>query len=371
MTTVEIERLPPNEEYIVPSPNFRKMPILYLELIENKSRIKPNLINKSYDPPKSISISISNHNQTHKQPNQLSNQSKQPQHNQPNQLINQSSNQTNHQQFSNQTNQQNNQQTLYHTIAMDVNDNENMSVESDNRDHTEADEEILYDFDHNEKSVEDMTEDIAEDIAEDSIEHMVAPPPTLRELQDKYPEEPIIQKEYVYPHSDDEATIKKRNEVYFQYQVLKRMHPSAPIPEFNMYSDPELMGKKYDMLAKNLSLDSSVENWKRYMIIFVMGLEVVLGKLSFDVEGFAQQQLVQMSTYDSLLVEMAEKSYTPNGKSKWPVEIRLIMLLTVNMAMFIVCRMIQKKTGTNLLGSINQQLNNGQEERLMRSPPEI
>jgi hypothetical protein len=138
-----------------------------------------------------------------------------------------------------------------------------------------------------------------------------------------------------------------------------------------MYSDPELMAQKYEMIAKKLSLDSSVENWKRYMIIFVMGLEVVLGKMSFDVEGFAQQQLIQMNTYDSLLVEMAEKSYTPNGKSKWPVEVRLLMMLTVNMAMFIVCRMIQKRTGTNLLGSINQQLNTGNGERLMRGPQEI
>ena len=68
---------------------------------------------------------------------------------------------------------------------------------------------------------------------------------------------------------------------------------------------------------------------------------------------------------------MAEKSYTPNGKSKWPVEIRLLMMLTVNMAMFIVCRMIQKRTGTNLLGSINQQLNTGGGERLMRGPQEV
>ena len=282
MTTVEIVRVPlSDEDKLLPPVAFKKMPILYLELIENKLKIKQDLINKPYEPPKS-------------------------------------------------------------------------SVESAAKDSLKES--------NKEQHSKEVTE---ESIAEESQNPI---PPTLVELQAKNPDEQILKKEFKFPQTEDENAAKRRNEVYFQYQVLKRMHPSAPIPEFTMYSDPDLMAQKYDMIAKKLSLDSNVENWKRYMIIFVMGLEVVLGKMSFDVEGFAQQQLVQMNTYDSLLVEMAEKSYNPSGKSKWPVEMRLFTLLTVNMAMFIVCRMIQKKTGTNLLGSINHQLN-GSEERVIRSPP--
>lgn len=273
MSATEIVRVPLEDKAALPiAQSFKRMPILYLELIENKLKIKPSLVNKIYEPPKGSS-------------SQQSVGAPQP--------------------------------TSIPAAAA------------------------------------------AADVEEDKT------PPTLRDIQDKNPNEQILKKEYKSPHLDEEG-IKKRNEVYFQYQVLKRMHPTAPIPEFTIYSDPDVMAQKYEMIAKKLSLDSSVENWKRYMIIFVMGLEVVLGKLSFDVEGFAQQQLVQMSTYDALLVEMAEKSYTPNGKSKWPVEARLMMMLTVNMAMFIVCRMIQKKTGTNLLGPINSQFGG---ERFVRSPP--
>lgn len=295
MTAVEIIRVPlPDEDKIIPLPKFKRMPILYLELIENKIKIKPELMNKSYDPPKTNTTEIEEINDTNK------------------------------------------------------------------------DEE-------DEQKVEDVVtvENEAQETDQQTEKPVEIEPPTLGEIQAKNPNEQILKKEYRYPQTENEDAVKRRNEVYFQYQVLKRMHPSAPIPEFTMYSDPDLMAQKYEMIAKKLSLDSSVENWKRYMIIFVMGLEVVLGKMSFDVEGFAQQQLIQMNTYDSLLVEMAEKSYTPNGKSKWPVEIRLMMMLTVNMAMFIVCRMIQKRTGTNLLGSINQQLNTGGGERLMRGPQEV
>jgi hypothetical protein len=152
------------------------------------------------------------------------------------------------------------------------------------------------------------------------------------------------------------------------------MHPNAHIPEFTIYSDPKLMSQKYELLTKKLSLETSVDNWKRYMIVFVMGCEVVLGKLSFDMEGFAQQQIMSMSTYDQLLVEMAEKSYIPSGSSKWSPEVRLFMMLTMNIVLFVISKMIFKKTGTNLLGTINDlttgHQNTTTDERKMKEPPE-
>lgn len=279
MTDYELVKIPlPDEEKVYPPQVFKRMPILYLELIENKLKIKPELINKPYDPPKRDASVVSDK-----------------------------------------------------PIDKPLDASINNPSEPEEQPH---EDEII--------------------------------PPTLEELQAKHPDQPILKKEYVYPKTDDEETVKKRNEVFFHYQVLKRMHPNAPIPEFTAYSDPDVMSQKYEQIAKKLALDSSVENWKRYMIIFVMGVEVVMGKLSFDIEGFAQQQLVQMHTYDSLLVEMAEKSYTPKGSSKWPVEVRLLMMLTVNMALFIVCRMIEKRTGSSLLGTINQMTGT---EKTIKLPP--
>lgn len=294
MTNVEIEivRVPLDDDRrVMPEPKFNKMPILYLELMENKSKIKPELVNRPYEPPQSIVE----------------------------------------------------ERSVRTITAVEENSFAAASAAADIT--TEDDEQPP------QKQPEKTKQ-----------------PPTLEEIQANNPNEVIMRKEYTYPKQEEESVSKRRNEVYFQYQVLKRMHPSAPIPEFTMYTDPEMLAQKYEMIAKKLSLDVSVENWKRYMIIFVMALEVVLGKMSFDVEGFAQQQLIQMNTYDSLLVEMAEKSYTPNGKSKWPVEARLMMMLTVNMAMFIICKMIQKRTGTNLLGTINQQLGTNN-DNIMRGPP--
>ena len=57
-------------------------------------------------------------------------------------------------------------------------------------------------------------------------------------------------------------------------------------------------------------------------------------------------------SYEKLLIELGEKSYVPEG-SRWPVELRLVFMVVINAAFFIVSRMIMKKTGANLMSMMN------------------
>jgi hypothetical protein len=105
--------------------------------------------------------------------------------------------------------------------------------------------------------------------------------------------------------------------------------------------------------VRRLSLDSSVENYKKYMIGAFMLIEFALGKwLNFDMKGYTQQQIVSMSSYEKLLVELGEKSYIPEGR-KWSVELRLVFLIIINTAFFVVGKMIFSSTGANIMNAIN------------------
>ena len=84
-----------------------------------------------------------------------------------------------------------------------------------------------------------------------------------------------------------------------------------------------------------------------------MLVEFVLGKwFRFDMEGFTQQQITTIHSYERLLIELGEKSYVDED-SQLPVEVRLLGMVVLNAALFVVSKMIFKRTGSNILNMIN------------------
>ena len=157
---------------------------------------------------------------------------------------------------------------------------------------------------------------------------------------------------------EDQQDDDLKRELIFKIDLLKKQYPYSIIPEFSIYSEYKTMKKTYDNTVRRLSLDSTVETYKKYLIGGFMLCEFLLGNyLSLDMAGFTQQQLLTLNSYDSLLIELGEKSYLPQG-SKWPVEIRLLGLIIFNAAVFVFGKMILKKTGSNLMSMMNNLGNN-------------
>jgi len=101
----------------------------------------------------------------------------------------------------------------------------------------------------------------------------------------------------------------------------------------------------------------------------------VEGKLDF--EGFTMQQMLAMNKYERLLIELGEKSYVA-GDSKFPVELRLLFMLVINAALFLVGKLVLRNAGpamSSVFGNIfgQQPVSGGGEaprssRRHMRGP---
>ena len=183
-------------------------------------------------------------------------------------------------------------------------------------------------------------------------------PPTLSELQKRgsYSQSKELRDINNTTSSEINEEDKKR-EILFKFDLLKKSYPTATIPEYTIHTDLVMMTKSYEDCVRRLSLDSSVETYKTYLVYGFMGCEFVFGNfLKFDMEGFTQQQILNMNSYEKLLIELGEKSYVPTG-SKWPVEVRLFFIVIMNAAFFIVGKMIMKKTGSNIMNMINNMNN--------------
>jgi len=144
-----------------------------------------------------------------------------------------------------------------------------------------------------------------------------------------------------------------KREMLFKFDLLRKSYKEQTIPQFTIHSDLGMMTRSYEDTVRRLSVDSTVESYKRYLIGAFMLIEYALGKwLKFDMKGYTQQQIVSMSSYEKLLIEIGERSYMPEGE-QWSVELRLCFLVIINTAFFLVGKMIMNNTGSNIMNAIN------------------
>ncbi|QJC63408.1 hypothetical protein [Banggai cardinalfish iridovirus] len=142
------------------------------------------------------------------------------------------------------------------------------------------------------------------------------------------------------PLVEDEAITRKRNDLLFRRAVLVKMFPSATIPEITAYSDPEVMSDRLASLTRELQVDQQVSEWKRYIVLAVCAVEVILGKLNIDMRGFAHQQIQGIKSYDSLLAELVEKNQVVE-EEKSSVEVRLLIAMGTNVVLFVLGNLIK------------------------------
>ena len=356
--SVIINKIPSTTKITDHPQSFNRFEQLYLELIENKIKIKQHLVNKDYIP------SISNLNPSGSKSDSLfvGSGSGSPSTSDDGSL----------EKFK-----------LFPQIPK--------SPESS---HSNTDQERL-------EKLERQTQDEINDVQSIKSDHSVVSKPIqnsssvlsnkLQDLLNKKPEPTHYKEKYSAPSTEDNrfeeyqksrkrlpslseleqqgATAVRREmadaarltidnedlkrELLFKFDILRKSYKDQNIPTFTIHSDYEMMTRSYNDTVRRLSLDSAVETYKRYLIGAFMLIEYSLGRwLKLDMKGYTQQQIVGMSSYEKLLIEIGEKAYMPENE-QWPVEARLMFLVVINTAFFLIGKVILNKTGANLMGAIN------------------
>jgi hypothetical protein len=156
--------------------------------------------------------------------------------------------------------------------------------------------------------------------------------------------------DYVSKRSDDEDL---KRALLFRFDMLRESYPNSSIQEFTVHSDYTTMKNYYDTTVKRLHIHDSVASYRTYLMGGFMLVEYLMGKyMGFDMEGFSNQQALAMSSYDKLLIELGEKQYVEE-ESNWPVEVRLVFLIIVNAFFFVMSKMVLKQATAGSGGIAN------------------
>lgn len=360
--------------------SFPPMPRLYLELFENKAKIKQDLINKEYVPPKG---SDTPQEEKHSDPKPKEEAEIKEEKTSPSSKSESGSKSDTDSSPSSKSESGSKSDTESNeTKSEPETRNEESSISEVHSKHSDDTDdlsvrlkELLGDKDTKSPSSSlDISEKYSRHKSVESRGSKYTPyaktvppaptapaqpkvdPPTLAELEQKgqFQMKRELRDINNVPVAEYEEEDKKR-ELIFKFDLLRKSYPLAAttIPEYSVHSDYREMQKSYESTVKRLSLDSTVDSYKTYLIYGFVFIEWVFGKfLGFDMEGFTQQQIISMSSYERLLIELGEKSYVPSG-SRWPVELRLLFLIIINAGFFIVGKMVMRSTGANLMSMLN------------------
>ena len=347
---------------------FPKMPILYLELVENKSRIKPELINTDYVPGQVIELPVPEVKETFEASDSETEKS-------PAKIEFESS----------EDDKSDVELADSESEEPSSSSEEEQSEKKPSRKESTGSSSESGGTDKGKKNK--ISFRLKELLEDDKVEEHFSPdprtvggkqelPPSLGDLAKSGQ---ISRKKEMmdvgHLSMNDEEKEDAKRELLFKFEVLKKSYKNDNIPEFSIHSDYDTMKRTYESTVRTVTLDKSVDDYKKYLAYGFIGMEFLLGYVfKLDMNGFARQQMISMSSYERLLIELGEKSYVPTG-SKWSVELRLLFLVVMNTAVFLVGRMMLKKTGADVMGLVNSmngnvQASSGipQKKRKMKGP---
>lgn len=365
---LRIVRLPPDSRPVDRPISFPSMPQMYMELLENKEKIKQNLVNKDYEPEM-----VSSPESAGRPPVDVPKSHSDDDEDELTRLVREMDEQDEEFENLNDKSDRDRHRNDDYSIdeeTYDRNRHRERDEGGSNRrtkrdsDYDSSDDDALY------KSVYDALRDTDSEPSvsrgskysrhRDRSGHSVGgannPAPPLSQVHREAgyvprTDLPDITRIQMSPEEEE----NQKRLLLMKFKVLRKKYPFADIPEFSIHSPYTDMKNEYEDTVRTIELDGCVEWYKKIMYMGFQGCELVFGKwLKLDMQGFTDYQMSSMSTtYEPLLVELGEKNYAPSG-SKFPVEVRLFFWIIVNAAIFAFMKMtVGSSTPVSAMPSFN------------------
>ncbi len=191
-------------------------------------------------------------------------------------------------------------------------------------------------------------------------------PPTLSEINNNVKVGDKIYEDITHKETPVELEEKKQ-QLLFKFDILRKSY-NKDIPNFSHTSDYDTMNRTYQQYIRKLYLDSTVEDYKKWLGMAFIGIEKFMGKvLKFDMEDFAVIQTQNMNSYERLLIELGEKSVLKDNR-KTPPEMRLGLMIVMNTVFFVIAKMM----GEEMMKNMGMKKKAGTiDKKVVMAPPDL
>lgn len=137
------------------------------------------------------------------------------------------------------------------------------------------------------------------------------------------------------PIDDEEDTIQDYKS---KFRMIRKNYPYIEAPDEK--SSLEVYKKAYERTMKEISSDTTVQNYHAYLILGFFAVEFISKNvMNVDISGFTVDRIKRISRYNRLLLELGEREYATIG-SNWPVEARLCIVILVDAVIFYIVNRI-------------------------------
>lgn len=103
----------------------------------------------------------------------------------------------------------------------------------------------------------------------------------------------------------------------------------------------------YDEHLNHISIAQNIDTYYNYgMAGIFFAIEWLLGKIGINAVGFAQAQMRNVITYNTMLVEISEKM-SRGSSASYPIEVRFVLMVLYSAAAYSLCSYLGSKLGMN------------------------